>query len=217
MVDKRPVLDDFDDFSDFSGISCYFGTFCLLLYIEESFMSKHEHVTEPDDERRCQGNSAGKQCGRVAEEGSEMCKRHKGKSDYNKNMYIINDQEARDRFMRLNSHSELSSLRNEIAMARSLLEERFNAIGDSPAQLALNVGPLNQLLLTIERLVKSAHTLEFNLGEVVGRGALISLAKTTSDVLLDELQGIDGYEEIIDRVGSRIFEAIMELNNNEEG
>lgn len=179
-------------------------------------MSKPEFITEPDDERRCQAVIAGKQCGRVSMESTDRCKRHGGNSDFNRQMYIINNQEAKDRFIRLNSHSELGSLSNEIAMARSLLEERFNAIGTSPAQLALNVGPLNQLLLTIERLVKSSHTLKFNLGEVIGREALLSLAKITSDVLLDELQGIDNYEEIVDRVSTRLFEAIMKLNNNEE-
>lgn len=178
-------------------------------------MTKPEYVDEPDDERRCQAVIAGKQCGRVSMEATDRCERHGGNTDFNRQMYIINNQEAKDRFIRLNSHSELGSLRNEIAMARSLLEERFNAIGTNSAQLALNIGPLNQLLLTIERLVKSAHTLEFNLGEVVGKSALLSLAKTTSDVLLDELQGIDGYEEIIDRVGNRMFDAIMKLNNEE--
>lgn len=179
-------------------------------------MSKPEYVNEPDDERRCQATISGKQCGRVATESTDRCERHRGNSDFNRQMYIINNQQDRDRFTRLNSHSELSSLRNEIAIARSLLEERINSLGTTPAQLAMNIGPLNQLLLTIERLVKSAHTLEFNLGETVGRGALLSLAKTTSDVLLDELQGIDGYEEIVDRVGTRMFDAIMKLNNNEE-
>lgn len=178
-------------------------------------MAQIEYITEPDDDRRCQATIAGKQCGRVSMEATDRCERHGGNTDFNRQMYIINNQEAKNRFIRLNSHSELGSLSNEIAMARSLLEERFNAIGTSPAQLALNIGPLNQLLLTIERLVKSSHTLKFNLGEVVGRGALLSLAKTTSDVLLDELQGIDGFEEIVDRVATRMFEAIMKLNNEE--
>lgn len=178
-------------------------------------MTKPEYVDAPDDERRCQAVTAGKQCGRVSMEATDRCERHGGNTDFNRQMYIINSQEAKDRFIRLNSHNAVGSLRNEIAMARSLLEERFNAIGDNPATLALNIGPLNQLLLTIERLVKSAHTLEFNLGEVVGKGALLALAKTTSDVLLDELRGIEGYEEIVDRVGTRLFEAIMKLNNEE--
>jgi hypothetical protein len=57
-----------------------------------------------------------------------------------------------------------------------LIERRFNLI-QSDADLIAACGALNTLLLTVERLVKSAHPIEKSLGTLLARSAVLRLAQ----------------------------------------
>ena len=94
-----------------------------------------------------------------------------------------------------------------------LIEKRWNLIKDDETDLLMACAPLNQLLQTMERLVNSCHRIEQNLGELLARQAVLSLAKEMVSIVIDEIEGIDDYEAIIDRITSRLIDTIKGADN----
>lgn len=104
---------------------------------------------------------------------------------------------------------EIKSLREEIFLARAMVERRLNMV-ESDADFLQACGTVNTYLLTLERLVTSCHKLEVNLGALLSKGAIVALAQSIVSILMEELQHIDGYEAIIDRVSTNILAAVEE-------
>lgn len=150
-----------------------------------------------------------------AELGAKYCQAHGGGAtaiEHQKRQYFLTKAKARERLAQLSEHEEIKSLRDEIALARMLIEERFNAI-KTDSDLLAAFGPINTSLLTVERLVKSAHVLEQNLGSLLARTTVLTLGQSISNILIDELQHLPGYEAIVDRVNERIIESITSASN----
>ena len=112
------------------------------------------------------------------------------------------------RLAQLSEHEQIKSLRDEIALARMLIEERFNKVKND-SDLISAFGPINTALLTVERLVKSAHSIEQNLGALLSKPTVLALGQSISQVIVEELEGVDDYEAIVDRINQRIVEAIV--------
>ena len=64
-------------------------------------------------------------------------------------------------------------------------------------------------LLRVARLVKSAHSIEQNLGALLSKPTVLALGQSISQIIVEELEGIDDYEAIVDRINHRIVEAIV--------
>jgi len=66
--------------------------------------------------------------------------------------YLLAKAQDSTRLAHFAEHEDVKSLRDEIALARMLIERRFNLIKDD-ADLISASSSLNTLLLTVERLV----------------------------------------------------------------
>ncbi len=166
---------------------------------------------------RCQHvNRHQGQCPRDALDDDTRCEihTHNDPEAYDKRVYHILEHQYRIRHSELSDHEELKSLREELAIARLILEERFNAI-KSNVDLLAATGSLNSLLLTIEKLVTSCHKLEQSVGTLLSKPTLLRIANEIVTTLLEELDGIPGYEGIVDRVSSKIIETIHACEANE--
>lgn len=177
----------------------------------ESTMTK----CNPADPQRCQASNQGEQCKHLSLEGSTFCYHcggARGQSEVQ--TYLLTKAKYRDRLAQLNKQSddEVKSLRNEIALARVLIEERLNAINGETDALAA-FGPLQSAFLTVEKLVKSAHQVEQNLGTLLSKSTIIQVGQAISDAIVEELQGIDDYEEKVDNINNRIVEIIAKARN----
>lgn len=182
-----------------------------------SFQSKATRVEDPADPNRCKGSVRSGQCWNHAEHGSDYCCYHLGVSterEERKNLYNLTQARHRIRLAQLKDHEQVKSLREEIALARILLEERFNQVKDD-ADLMAACPMLNQLLLTLERLIKSSHQIEQNLGALLAKPTVILLGQNIVNLLIEELKQIDGYEEIVDRITDRMFTAIESAVNKD--
>lgn len=176
-----------------------------------------KRVTDPADPRRCKGAAPDGQCMNEACHGSEYCSAHGGRSNEEATktrLYLLNNARDRTRLAQFAEHEELKSLREEIALARMLIEHRFNMI-KTDAEMLAAAAPINTLLLTLERLVKSAHTIDQSLGALLNKTSVQRLGQQLCVVLIEELEGIPGYEEIIDRVTTRLVTTIQEASNME--
>jgi hypothetical protein len=128
-----------------------------------------ERVTDPADPRRCEGQTASGQCMNVAENGDKRCIAHAGRDDgREKRVYLLHKAEHRKRLAELSDHAQLTSLREEIGLIRMLIEERMRLIQNDNDLLSA-FGPLQQSFLVVERLVKTLHTMEQQLGNLLNK------------------------------------------------
>ena len=170
-----------------------------------------DRVKDPADPKRCTGAVAEGQCWSVAEPGCDRCRVHGGRDKEaveDKRLYLLTKAQHRMRLAQLSEHEQIKSLRDEIALARMLIEERFNKVKND-SDLISAFGPINTALLTVERLVKSAHSIEQNLGALLSKPTVLALGQSISQVIVEELEGVDDYEAIVDRINHRIVEAIV--------
>lgn len=176
-------------------------------------------VSDPADPRRCKRSFPHEQCWNRAEHGSEFCAAHGGRSTAeaeNRRMYFLAEAQNRSRLAHFAEHDDIKSLREEIALTRMLIERRWNLIKNgSDSDLLQHSAPINNLLLTVERLVKSCHAIEQDLGNLLARDAVLRLGQLMCQIVIEELDGIEGYEEIIDRITERLVTTISGARNEQ--
>jgi hypothetical protein len=164
-----------------------------------------------NDPTRCQHTCRSGQCQNLAVEGHDRCAIHLGDPDYEAKKalraYVLTNTDIAERAGRHTRVEELKSLREEIALCRSLVERRLDMI-ESNADFLAACGQVNTLFLTLEKLITSCHRLEVNLGSLLSKAAILDLAKEIVGILMDELEHIDGCEAIVDAVSERIIATI---------
>ena len=175
-----------------------------------------ERVTDLADPNRCKAAAPDGQCQNKAEYGSEYCRAHGGvnlKEVEDKRGYLLAKVDERTRLAKLSDGLEpVKELRDLISLQHMLIERRYNSI-NSEGELLAACGPLNQMLLTMERLINSTHRIETNLGELLQRHAVMALAKEMVRIVIDELADIEDYEIIVDRITQRLIDTIRNASN----
>lgn len=176
-------------------------------------------VDDPADPQRCQGKAPDGQCMNRAEPGFDCCMVHNGGHSIAKaedlRLYHLTEARSRQRLAELSGHNPLQALRDIIALAHLLLEKRFNLIqGDDDFLLAYR--DLNTLQLTMERLKKTAHTIEQNLGVLLGKSNALRFGQHTIKIVADELAGIENYAGTVQRISTQIIQAIATANNHSD-
>jgi len=104
--------------------------------------------------------------------------------------------------------SAIKSLREEIGVLRTMLEERLNRCEDA-MDLILQSGPISDMVMKIERLVTSCHKLEGSMGQLLDKQAILQFATLVigivSDVVTDEAQ--------IEAISDRLLAAVGEMGD----
>ena len=181
-------------------------------------MSKNplKRVKDPADPTRCKGPSVDGQCMNRSEPDSDYCRCHGGRDlteQRNLQGYLLAKATDRTRLAQLSEEIEpVKQLRDSISLLTMMIERRWNAVKDD-TELLQACGPLNQMLQNMDRLVNSCHKIEQNLGQLLAKQAILTLAKRMVEVMVEELEGIDDYEEIIDRITSRLVDTISGADN----
>lgn len=173
-----------------------------------------DRVTDPADPTRCKGASNDGQCRNVAEEGSDYCRAHGGRVEDSRRLYLLQKAKYRQRLAQLKDHEEIKSLREEIALCRMMIEERLNMV-KTDTELLAAYSTVNSLLLTMERLIKTSHQIEQNLGALLAKPTVILLGQSIVQILIEELKGIPQYEERVDSITDRLFLTIEQATNEE--
>lgn len=110
---------------------------------------------------------------------------------------------------------DYKSLAEEIHLTRILIEDLMNSC-QSETQLLANCGTYNQLVLTLERLIKTAHQMEQSLGMLLSKTTIMLLGQDIIRILIDELRGVPEYEERIDRITTKLLGSIEHATNKPE-
>lgn len=181
-------------------------------------MSGLQRVERPSDPDRCQAVTHSGQCYNVAATGSRNCLKHHGYDHTNDNAvqgYLIANATDRARLAQVSDGLEpVKELRDSIGLLHMMIEKRWGMIKND-GDLLQACGPLNTMLQNMDRLVNSCHKIEQNLGQLLAKQAIMGLAKGMVAVLIEELQGIDNYEETIDRITERLIAMVKDTDNAE--
>lgn len=159
---------------------------------------------------RCEHTSKSGQCNHLAVEGSKFCAEHSRDPQAGpKRQYMLNKAIYQQRYSNFAESDDIRTLKDEIAILRMVMQERLNMIGSDSEMLA-SCGQIASLAVTIERLVKSCHTLESNLGSLIAKPTLLGIANSIVQILLQELAEVPGYEILVDKISERILQVVTE-------
>ena len=163
-----------------------------------------------DHPERCQATVTSGQCEQRACTGSKFCRAHGGhhaeieKEKLNMRNYRL--AKFKERATELSESDGISSLRDEVALLRMLIEERINKCKDT-TDLLLVSGPLSDLIIKVDKVVCSMNKLESNLGQHLDKTKVIQYAQMMIEI-------IDKYisnPEILDAIGEDFFKAMTTL------
>jgi hypothetical protein len=176
-----------------------------------------QRVTDLADPRRCKGASLDGQCQNVAEEGSDYCRVHGGESQAparRLKQYLLTRVQDHSRLAQLDDPEGLKSLRDEVVIATGMLERRLN-LASTDAEFISMFPQIERFLHRISDLKKSNLFLEQKSGSMLSRAAAFRLMQEIMKIIAEELDGIEGYEEIMDRIIDRIGPTIRHASNSD--
>lgn len=163
-----------------------------------------------DDPDRCQASTRKGQCWLKAVPGGKYCLSHGGsielKTKERKDLKNYRLAKFRVRAVELGNSSDLTSLTDEVAILRILIEEMVNSCED-PGDLLLRAGPLADLLMKSERLVTSCHKLDSKLGNLLPKDRVLQFAQLVVEIICNEIQD----EKVLDIISARILKALGEI------
>jgi len=171
-------------------------------------MSQCEHVT------------AYGQCKNTADPGGRFCVDHRpDRTQRTIQQYLITNKLIGESAERHAQQDHLKSLVGEIAFLRALFEKRLN-IATSDVELIAATPALKDLAGQIEKLVSSTHAMDVKLGNLLGKGALVSLAQDLIGIISSHIQPLVGatptqneIDEAIECIGTEIVESIASKEN----
>jgi hypothetical protein len=176
-------------------------------------------VDDPADPERCQGRQQEGQCMFRVERDQEYCAVHLRDNDAVKiedfRLYHLAEARDRKRLAELTENDPVLALREIIALGVRLTEKRVNLI-QSDAEFLEAYRDLNTLQLTVMRLKKSAHSIENNLGALCGKPTVLRFGQHIIHIVVEELQALPKYEEIVQRIADQTIQAIATANNHSE-
>ena len=179
-----------------------------------------QRVTDLADPRRCKGASVDGQCRNVAEEGSDYCRVHGGKDQAparRLKQYLLTKAQDRERLAQFAENDALKTLREEVVVELAQLERRLSLANRSDAEFLAAYPEVEKSLKLLAELKKSNLSLEEKSGATLSREQSFALVRRVIEVLVDELQGIPDYQQVVDRITERILAMVERAGNFEVG
>lgn len=177
------------------------------------FEPKWERADDEDLDR-CTAVAGGGQCNLRAVPGSKFCPAHGG----NKAFHAIKKQEMRNyrlskskarfqqRLIQLGNNDNITSLRDEIAILRIMIEERINSCADAQ-ELMMISSPLSDLIMKVEKVVVSCNKLESKLGNLLDRTKAVQFAQIIVQIIGNYITD----EEQLDKISDEILQALDDV------
>lgn len=181
-----------------------------------------KRIEHEDDPRRCQALIRGgkDQCQCVKVEGSEYCLMHGGNNQLQANkaeerrMYQLAKWNAR--IGEFAEHPNIKSLRDELGILRMVLEEKLRMCGDAHT-LILQSGPISELVMKIEKIVKSCHRLDSSLHELLDKTAILHLSGEIVEIISRHVKDDQIVEAIATEIGEAVARAGKSLEDQDIG
>lgn len=169
-------------------------------------------MTVPADPyNRCQRTGTFGQCPDEKVPGTEYCAAHGGRAAAakgRKRMYDLAQAEWKGLYGEMADREDVLSLRDEVALIRAAIQKITNLMGQSDTNFESKINTFNTLLLTAKALVADCLKVEEKAGITVERAALLNFAGETIQICAEELADSPGSQEILERIASRLIEAV---------
>ncbi|KKM77471.1 hypothetical protein LCGC14_1369760 [marine sediment metagenome] len=163
-----------------------------------------------DDPLRCQANTRSGQCNLKAVPNSKCCIVHGGameqKNKERKNLKNYRLAKFQVRAAELGNSNHLTSLTDEVAILRLLIEEMVNSCDDT-SELLLRAGPLADLVMKSEKLVSSCHRLDSKLGNLLSKDQVMQFAQLVVEIISNEISD----EKVLDIISAQILKALGDI------
>lgn len=176
-------------------------------------------VTDPADPERCQGSAGLSQCSNRSEPGAEFCTVHGADpyaaDDEERRVYHLTEARSRQRLAELAEHDPVHALNEVLSLARLAIEKRYNLVYED-ADLYSAYRDLNALQLLVARIVKTAHSIEQNLGVLLGKPTVLRFGQLVIRIVAEELEGLEGYTDVVEKIADQTIQAIASANNHTE-
>jgi hypothetical protein len=155
------------------------------------------------------------QCRQRALDGSRFCVNHSRRKEDEIQIghYLVSKRLFGDAPVRHLEADDIKSLKTEIALLRTMVERRWNML-ENDVEFVAAFPTMKDSFLALEKLVTSCHQMEVKLDLLISKQALLSLAQKIVGVIQDELPPeLPARDEVVESIGNRIAEAIMEQQN----
>jgi len=123
-------------------------------------------------------------------------------------MYDLAQAEFKGIYGLMADRDDVLSLRDEVALIRAAIQKITNLMGQSDANFESKINTFNTLLLTAKALVADCLKVEEKAGITVERAALLNFAGETIQICAEELADAPGSQEILERIASRLIDAV---------
>ena len=162
---------------------------------------------------QCSRSTPSGMCNQPSCDGSDFCQKHSKESDRVRS-YQLSSPELRARFSHHADSDSIETVRDEVILLRSLINDRLN-LARNEAERIVAFREIHPAIATLNKLVESLCKLEKSTHLVLGKEALNRLGDEIVNILIEELSLVDGYTDIVDRVAGRIATVISEARNKD--
>jgi len=211
------------------------GTGQPVISKEKNMPEQKLFNADEDDRLRCQGpdNSGSGQCrykSLAAMDRDDLlvevdtsidystilkCPKHQGFQEVTyKQKKALHDyrlQVWQERIAEFSESDKVKTLRGEIGILRLLVEQTLNKCQD-PTELMLYSGKIGDLVMKIEKLVRSCDRLESSMGMLLDRAGALVLAGEIVEIISTHVKD----SNVIDQISSGIITAIADLTGEKQ-
>ena len=151
---------------------------------------------------KCQANTSRGPCTHQAAPGSAYCRLHT-KDENLCSAYRLSDPDLQDS-VTWHAKASLLDISQQIVLMRSIIERRLNMADGDDANKISAMNFVASQLVNLTKMTETLVKLSKESGELMERSDVEGLVDKLVIIVADELKGVAGYEQIIDKIVERI-------------
>lgn len=153
---------------------------------------------------KCNHQTSSGPCNRPVKAGSDKCKSHTDNGALNRS-YRISNPELLDA-VEFHAKASLLDISQQIVTLKAMIERRLNMAGGNDAEQITAFTFVAAQLPVLAKLTETMVKLSRESGELMERNEVIEYTQRIIAIVAEELSGVDGSEQVIDRIVSRLEE-----------
>lgn len=183
-----------------------------------------KRIDSDNDPERCQAVNDAGQCRNKRVPGTNFCQVHGGASTALRREkveglrnYRLTQAAIKEQIAEKATSTGIKSLRDEVAIARMVLQEIVNKCKDA-SDLMLYHGQIDKSVLTIEKLVTSCHKLETNLNMTLDKQAILVIVGQVVEIITSTINSRDDIAvhpndkiSLINDISEQLFEVVKSV------
>ncbi len=153
---------------------------------------------------KCNHQTPNGPCNKPVKSGSDKCTTHTDNGALNRS-YRINNPELKDA-VAYHAKASLLDISQQIVTLKAMIERRLNMAGGTSAEQIAAYNFVAAQLPVLAKLTETMVKLSRESGELMERNEVIEYTQKIIGIVAEELQGIPGSEDVIDKIVSRLEE-----------